>query len=219
MSSDPNPLKKGPIEASKARQARTYAEFLEHMRGCAVVVDDILKRFPETRAKHEDLIKRVRLDCPGAPWASETICRVARKIQNNWGQYRPDAETQAMRDAEENNWRQWAVQDTPPPLPTTEPDRITNENAETEANAAWADICKHFQEHQAKLGGKEALTKIVSELESYRQRFGDEEAAMLADLLVSAADIAITTDIGINVGEAELGHALGEATSSANEEK
>jgi len=189
------------------------------MRGCAVVVDDILKRFPETRAKHEDLIKRVRLDCPGAPWASETICRVARKIQNNWGQYRPDAETQAMRDAEENNWRQWAVQDTPPPLPTTEPDRITNENAETEANAAWADICKHFQEHQAKLGGKEALTKIVSELESYRQRFGDEEAAMLADLLVSAADIAITTDIGINVGEAELGHALGEATSSANEEK
>ena len=190
MNSNPDPLKKDPIGAPGARQARTYAEFLEHVRGCAVVVDDILKRFPETRAKHEDLIKRLRLDCPGAPWASESICRAARKIQNDWGQYRPDVATQAIRDGAEENWRRWAVEETLPPLPTTEPD----ENAETEANTAWADVCRRFQQYQATFSGKEALAKIVPSLEFYRQRFGVEDAAILE-------------------------HALGEAACSANEEK
>ena len=202
MNSDPNSLKKDPIEASKARQARTYAEFLEHVSGCAVVVDDVLKRFPETRAKHEELIRRVRLDCSGAPWGSETICRVARHIQNNWRQYRADDTTQTIRNEEEQNWRKWAVETTSPPLPTTTPvtantpraSEADDETSEREANAAWTAIAAQFEKYRQTFGDKEALLKIAQNIDSYEKRFG-------------AADRGV------------LEHALGEATSSANEEK
>lgn len=196
MSFDGDRLKKDPIEAPDTPRVGSYEEFLARTSGCMVAVDDVLRRFPETRsATREVLLHKVRLEYSGAKWASETICRNARKIQNDWKQYQADDATQAIRNEEEQNWRKWAVEATPPPLPTTtlatantlrvrsEADDATSER---EANAAWSAIVGQFQKYTQSFGEKEALLKIAPNVESYAARFDD--ADVLEHVLREAAD-------------------------------
>lgn len=188
MNSNPDPLKKGPIEGQDAPSS--YEEFLARTRGCIVVVDDVLRRFPEIRsATREVFLQKFRAEYPGAKWGSETICRSARKIQNDWEQYRADDATQATRNEEEQNWRKWAVEATPPaPITQTMPlDAVVNETSEREANAAWSAIVGQFQKYRHLFGDEEALSKIAVNVEAYDRRF--EDAFVLTHALGEAAAV------------------------------
>jgi hypothetical protein len=86
-------------------------------------VEDILERFPQTRGdrrrlwlfviKYHYLPPQLRTWIPDSlldTWPSpETIMRAARRIQNDEERYRPDETAQAVRGAEQVNWRGWAV--------------------------------------------------------------------------------------------------------------
>ena len=203
MSSDNESLKKDPIGPQEAPALGSYEEFLSRKRGCLVAVDYVLKQIPEARsATRNELVEIFRREHPGARWGVETICRNARKIQNDWGQYRADDTTQTIRNEEERNWRKWAVETTSPPLPTTTPvtantpraSEADDETSEREANAAWTAIAAQFEKYRQTFGDKEALLKIAQNIDSYEKRFG-------------AADRGV------------LEHALGEAACSAIEEK
>ena len=194
MSSDNESLKKDPIGAQRTSTPGSYEEFLTRTRGCFVIVDDILRRFPETRSSvREVLLQKVRTEYPNCKWASETICRFARKIQNDWGQYQADDATQATRAAEEGSWRRWAVEETTPPTTesvtanTPRTSEAIDETSEREANAAWSAIVGQFQKYRHLFGDEEALSKIAVNVEAYDRRF--EDAFVLTHALGEAAAV------------------------------